>query len=154
MKYKIGDKARLRNDLEVGMEYGDVVFLKSMSEYKGQEVTIRRLDDSGHFLINENMFWYSKEMLENTKENGRVYLVAGVLNGTTQVLYWKCDTSLIYNLGDYAIVENKQGYDLIKIVGAVETEKNKVKLFSHTKYEDMKSIVSIVDKEDKEVLKR
>ena len=93
-------------------------------------------------------------MLKNTKENGRVYLVAGVLNGTTQVLYWKCDISLIYNLGDYAIVENKQGYDLIKIVGAVETEKNKVKLFSHTKYEDMKSIVSIVDKEDMEVQKR
>ena len=153
MEYKVGDKVKIKNGLVVGKKYGDIIFLESMAVNKGQEVTIRRLDDRGHFLINENMFWYSKEMLENTKKNGRVYLVAGVLNGTTQVLYWKCDISLIYNLGDYAIVENKQGYDLIKIVGAVETEKNKVKLFSHTKYEDMKSIVSIVNKEDMEVQK-
>lgn len=154
MEYKVGDKVKIKNGLVVGKKYGDIIFLESMAVNKGQEVTIRSLDDRGHFLINENIFWYSKEMLENTKKNGRVYLVAGVLNGTTQVLYWKCDISLIYNLGDYAIVENKQGYDLIKIVGSVETEKNKVKLFSHTKYEDMKSIVSIVDKEDMEVLKR
>ena len=41
-------------------------------------------------------------------------------------------------VGDYAIVENTNGYDLIKVVGVVVTKEDLVDKFSKTKYERMK----------------
>ncbi len=63
-------------------------------------------------------------------------IVAGVINATGKMLYWKSNDGL--SVGDYAIVENANGYDLIKVVGIVITEKNLVKNFSKTSYEYMK----------------
>ena len=40
MKYKVGDKVRVREDLEVGKEYGNDIFIKDMSLLKGEIVTI------------------------------------------------------------------------------------------------------------------
>ena len=40
MKYKVGDKVRIRSDLKVGERYGDEFFTKNMGKFKGKVVTI------------------------------------------------------------------------------------------------------------------
>ena len=39
-EFKIGDKVRLRDDLEVGEKYDGVVMLSGMEDLKGKELTI------------------------------------------------------------------------------------------------------------------
>ena len=69
-------------------------------------------------------------------KNEEVYLIAGVINTTGKVLYWR-DEKYMY-VGNYAIVENISGYDLVKIIGRVKTTKKEASKFSNTKYENMK----------------
>ena len=83
---------------------------------------------------------------ENNKE---VYLVAGLINATGKVLHWRTRAEI--KLGDYAIVENMNDYDLVKIVGTVittekvigivKTTKKDTGKFSNTKYENMKNAI-------------
>ena len=46
-----------------------------------------------------------------------------------------------FNIGDYAIVENMNGYDLVKVIGIVKTTKKDTGKFSNTKYENMKNAI-------------
>lgn len=77
--------------------------------------------------------------MEDKKIN-EVTLVAGIINATGKMLYWKCDFEI--HIGDYAIVQNMNGHDLIKVVGLVKTTKNTVGRFSNTNYENMKEVIS------------
>ena len=79
-------------------------------------------------------------------------IVAGEINASGQMLYWKSKDGL--NVGDYAIVENKNGYDLIKVVGVVITREDLVDKFSKTKYERMKETKGKIEiQENKNVLR-
>lgn len=73
------------------------------------------------------------------EENEEVKLVAGIINATGKMCYWKDEIKA--NIGDYAIVENMNGFDLIRVVGTVTTEKKFAKRFSNTNYEDMKKVL-------------
>lgn len=48
MKYKVGDKVRVRSDLEAGKGYGNDVFTKEMKEFKSKIVTIERVISDGY----------------------------------------------------------------------------------------------------------
>lgn len=43
MKYKVGDKVRVREDLIVGEKYGNDVFTSTMVSFKGKVVTINKV---------------------------------------------------------------------------------------------------------------
>lgn len=75
------------------------------------------------------------------------FLIAGVINATGKMLYWKNKNNLSINSGDYAIVENTNGYDLVKVVGIVYTRESQASKFSNTRYENMKSVVKVIKKE-------
>ena len=86
--------------------------------------------------------------MENKKGN-EVTLVAGVINATGKMLYWKCDFEI--NIGDYAIVENMNGYDLVEIVGLVETDEEHINKLIGNKIN--KKVSCVVFKEELEGLK-
>ena len=69
----------------------------------------------------------------------RVSLIAGVINATEKMLFWKNEANI--GIGDYAVVENMNGYDLVKVVGIVTTTKAEVSKFSNTKYNNMEKAV-------------
>lgn len=69
----------------------------------------------------------------------KVTLIAGVINATGKMLFWKDDMKI--NVGDYAVVENMNGYDLVSIVGIVTTTEENASKFSNTKYVNMKKTV-------------
>lgn len=77
-------------------------------------------------------------------------LLAGRRNGGNETLFWTMEDCKVdgYSEGDYAIVENMNDFDLVKIVGTVVTKKNLANLFSKTKYEHMKKVIRIVNKSD------
>ena len=63
-KFKVGDKVRLREDLEVGKEYGRVRFLSGMEDIKGKELTIYYISEDGDYTFDEANYYCSEEMLE------------------------------------------------------------------------------------------
>ena len=67
MKLKIGDKVRIRKDLEVFKKYGDVIVVPSMEEWFGETVTVSFIDSDGDFKIKEDdQCWaWALEMVEN-----------------------------------------------------------------------------------------
>ena len=78
-----------------------------------------------------------------------VVLIAGKLNRSdSPVLYWKNEKNIALRVGDYAIVENRQSFDLVEIVGIVRTYKNKVGHFTKNSYETVKNVIKIIEKEE------
>lgn len=86
------------------------------------------------------------EKIENlSKKEERIILIAGVINATGKLLYWRSDRRI--SIGDYAIVENMNGYDLIKVIGVIETIEENAKKFSNTNYINMKKVIQGMQKE-------
>lgn len=70
MKYKVGDRVRVRSGLKNNKMYGDQVFVKNMEQYKGKEVTILK-HDNGYYKIKEDEeYWsWTDEMFEGLVED-------------------------------------------------------------------------------------
>lgn len=70
MKYKVGDEVRVREDLEVGKDYGNYyVVVEDMKEYKGKEFIIHEVWRNCYRLKDIGYYW-TDEMLEPIeKEN-------------------------------------------------------------------------------------
>ena len=85
------------------------------------------------------------EDLEKIYQEERVCLIAGTINATGKTLYW-IDNEGLTLIGSYAIVENANGYDLVKVVGKTETTKKDVVKFSSTSYKNMKKVIRAIAK--------
>lgn len=66
MRYKVGDKVRVRKDLVVGKDYGNFAFADTMKKLREQVVTIKNVLTDSYYLIEEDTDEYSwtDEMLE------------------------------------------------------------------------------------------
>lgn len=67
MKFKVGDKVRVREDLEINKMYGNYGFIKEMAHLKGEIVTIEEILKSG-YRIKEEYYMWTDEMLEEVKK--------------------------------------------------------------------------------------
>ena len=67
MKYKVGDKVRVRKDLIPGNKYGKVLYISSMDEFKDKECVITNIDDLAYQLNNSGC-WWSEEMFESVDD--------------------------------------------------------------------------------------
>ena len=54
MKYKIGDKVRVREDLEVNKSYGRGIFTSRMIPLKGKILTIDHMDSYNYYIMRED----------------------------------------------------------------------------------------------------
>ena len=68
MKYKVGDKVRVKEDLEVGKNYGHYNVVEDMGKYKGKEFIINEVSRSYYRFKNENWYFWTDEMLELVEE--------------------------------------------------------------------------------------
>ena len=67
MKYKVGDKVRVRKDLIPGNKYGDVVYVSNMDKFKNEECVITSTDNEA-YCINGLGYWWTEEMLESVDD--------------------------------------------------------------------------------------
>ena len=63
MKYKIGDKVRVRKDLVPNSEYGGVCYVEFMDKFKDKECVITKVGNTS-YRINNSEFWWTDEMFE------------------------------------------------------------------------------------------
>lgn len=65
-KYKIGDKVRIREDLESGIQYDDVTYVSEMDKYRGKVATITNYAGIYHpsyFIdLDEETYYWTAEM--------------------------------------------------------------------------------------------
>jgi hypothetical protein len=112
MKYKVGDKVKVRswNDMEkeFGLnEYGDInnkclLFAEQMKEWCGKTVTISNVYE-GHYIIKEGGWQWTDDMFEDinnefTKDDLEVNMIVELRDGTKGILH-KLENELyvIYN---------------------------------------------------------
>jgi hypothetical protein len=68
MKYKIGDKVRVREDLIHGREYGGITFY--MDDWKGEVVTISFVGSDYYEIAEDEDKWsWTDEMFEDVPDN-------------------------------------------------------------------------------------
>lgn len=70
MKYKVGDKVRIRRDLMIFEKYGSQTFVKQMEKYKGMPATISEVFSDTYYIKEdkgENWYW-TDDMFEAKDE--------------------------------------------------------------------------------------
>ena len=106
-EFKIGDKVRLRDDLEEGEVYGGLTFLSGMKELQGKELTIDYIDKDGDYTFEEGNYYCSEEMLEKVFSDGDLLEFAlGKLNIAKEELEKELREEYEKNKIDKQIVEN------------------------------------------------
>lgn len=68
MKFKVGDKVKVRNDLVVGDKYGLDYFMSDMEEFKDRNFIIEQVLDDKYILKNTDGWLWTDEMLETVEE--------------------------------------------------------------------------------------
>nr|DAG26817.1 MAG TPA: Mind bomb SH3 repeat domain [Bacteriophage sp.] len=68
MKYRAGDKVKVRSDLKCEEYYGGVPFTSEMNKFKGMEFTIARVNNGGDYKVLETPYTFANEMLEPVEE--------------------------------------------------------------------------------------
>lgn len=106
-EFKIGDKVRLRDDLEEGEVYGRLTFLSGMKELQGKELTIDYIDKDGDYTFEEGNYYCSEEMLEKVFSDGNLLEFAlGKLNIAKEELEKELREEYEKNKTEKQIVEN------------------------------------------------
>ena len=83
--YKIGDKVKIREDLEVNKSYNELFFVKDMEKYKGKIATITRVSPVTHSYeidIDDNDWCWTDDMFKTCINNNIVMTVEDLLNKT------------------------------------------------------------------------
>lgn len=84
MKYKVGDKVRVKNDLFVNEQYGNGVWFRNdMARYEGQVVTISKVEDDFYNIEEDKCRWcWIDEMFEDVEEGCSDMTVKDLLDKT------------------------------------------------------------------------
>ena len=79
MKYKVGDKVKVREDLQTNKDYNNCTCVEEMEEYKGVVATITKcfdtdIDDDGAYEIDldDGEWFWTDDMFERIANNDTV----------------------------------------------------------------------------------
>lgn len=63
MRYKVGDKVRIRYNLGIGETYGGEVFVDDMNVFSGKQATITEIENGEYYIdLDEGEFIWTDEM--------------------------------------------------------------------------------------------
>lgn len=78
MKYKVGDKVRVKKDLKGGVFYGGQYFCYGMKEFCGKEFVITQISSPAKIELGDiTEWWFSEKMLEPVKNSKIVITTDG-----------------------------------------------------------------------------
>lgn len=116
MKYSIGDKVRVREDLVVNKSYGIDTFVDNMEKFKGKVVTISDITSrtKGEYHIKEDRekYFWTAEMFETDAENDPVSHPSHYTDGRIEVIDFIRDKKLDFcrgNVVKYVCRAGKKG---------------------------------------------
>lgn len=92
MRYKVGDKVRVRKDLEVSKNYGGFWVTQCMSPLRGKLVTIKSIGSNNNYQIKEytEAFW-TDEMFEPVITNWDKVKEEMKLDNKRYIRNWLCE---------------------------------------------------------------
>lgn len=88
MKYKVGDKVRVRKDLIPGNYYGGICYVGYMDRFKGKKCVITNMDGIS-YQINDSGLWWTDEMLESVDNDDLLEYALEKLGMTKEELEYK-----------------------------------------------------------------
>ena len=112
MKYKVGDKVKIREDLVVGYDYNDFTFIVDMEKYKGAIATIKYCysDESYEVDVDGGTWYWTDDMLEDIDDTMIVFSESNTVDIGYYLEY--CGHKVIKNVyyGGYAKYKTKHIY--------------------------------------------
>ena len=143
-KFKVGDKVRVRRDLNIGECYSGVVFVKGMNKYKGEIIEIEDIaDDDIVFLKDINFAWLD-EMLEEVKEDKMEKTFREVIADIKPGEVWECkeiNRQIVRGDREFIEIRKIDGRGFDKAVGLiVGNEKYKLQRKEYTFEEAFKAL--------------
>lgn len=90
MKYKVGQKVRVRKNLVVGRQYGEYCFNIHMVNLRGKILVVSSVLDNGYHVEEPSYFIFSDEMLEPaefTKDDLETGMVVEYRDGCRRVVF-------------------------------------------------------------------
>lgn len=109
MKFKVGDKVRVREDLEIDKMYGNYEFIKEMAHLKGEIITIKEVLKSG-YRIEEEYYMWTDEMLEEVKKEAQEKTFREVIADIKEGEVWECGHILITKSNDGIELKGMSSY--------------------------------------------
>lgn len=105
MKFKIGDKVRIKKGLKTGEFYDGLSFNSNMKEFEGKETTINHFTPLENYVLEITDKWYFNDaMLEPVEENYKIKTCGSndfVIDTTDEQIKIKCD--FIHKIDDHAV---------------------------------------------------
>lgn len=93
MRFKEGQKVRVRKDLVVGRQYGEYCFSIRMVNLRGKILVVSSVLDNGYHLEEPSYFYFSDEMLEPAdfiKSDLETGMVVEYREGSRRVVFGDC----------------------------------------------------------------
>ena len=70
MRYKVGDKVKVRSDLKENIRYGRQIFARDMAVHCGKNVEISKVHDDAYCIKESDREWFwTDEMFEGLAED-------------------------------------------------------------------------------------
>lgn len=86
-KYKVGDKVKVRSDLNFDTTYGDMYFLRDMGKYRGKTVVIDRIFEEYYGIEGYREMFWTDEMFEGLAVENNKIVITHDGKTTTATLY-------------------------------------------------------------------
>ncbi|RHF81995.1 hypothetical protein [Coprococcus comes] len=118
MKYKVGDKVRIRKDLVMGGNYGDSVAVDDMVDMGGNVVTIERAGNLGYYIEEDpDGYCWTDEMFEPVEEMSAIealYILAEIC--MKQYTCSKCPIQCIDRQKTCVSIRKENPTDVVKVL--------------------------------------
>ena len=107
MQFKEGDVVRIKNDLIVGQNYNNYIFIEDMEKYKGKISTIKHVCTPYYTInVDNGRFSWTEDMLEPCKDY-RELLQTGVFGEVSSgKIFVVVNDLLVYNTGGYGHISD------------------------------------------------
>lgn len=115
MRFKVGDKVRVREDLEVGFSYGEWAFNSSMTVFRGKELTVDKVYGEC-YQVKENHWYWTDEMLEEVKSEVKEKTFREVIADIKEGEIWVSSFRKIVKSNKNIIIEKIGGAESTDIV--------------------------------------
>nr|DAH34777.1 MAG TPA: hypothetical protein [Bacteriophage sp.] len=116
MKYRAGDKVKVRSDLKCEEYYGGVPFTSEMNKFKGMEFTIARVNNGGDYKVLETPYTFANEMLEPVEEMSAEEAIRTFGEFCDDTACWHCPIKEIDREHTCADIKINHPKEIVKII--------------------------------------
>lgn len=116
MKYKVGDKVRVRSDLKAYEIYGSNMLTKSMEKFAGKTVTISGVGITSYAIEEMEVAYWTDEMLEAVEEMSAEEAIRTFGEFCDDTACWHCPIKEIDREHTCADIKINHPKEIVKII--------------------------------------